>query len=657
MQLTLPLLVLLIVILVIERARKARANKVLLQALSIPAGTDDTFFRSLVLHISRALEADFAAVTELSASGTRLRTIAAVAGDQIVEPVEYDVAGMPCERALASSRYVVRDNVQSMFPIDRLTSLPGLRSYLGVALMDSARAPLGVLTLMHRRRLRNLKTLTSALDVLAQRVTSEMEQRRSRQALQKGAAKMQAILEAMPDLMFVQDRNGAYVDYYAGSPNQLYVSPDEFLGRRFEEVLPPDVVAVASPGFNKVADSGEPALVEYQLSMPDGARFYEARLVRLVPDKVLTIVRDVTDRRLAEMALERSRYFTQRLAETIPNVVFLYDLEERRNVYVNDRSESVLGYTAQEVIDMKDQFLRRTMHPDDFQRLAQLTEEYLRAEEGEILEHVFRFRHKNGEWRWFHRNAMVFARTADGRPKQMLGAATDITALKLAERELRSLSTRLLTTQDDERRRLARQLHDGVAQMLFGIGAYLKNLRQLPAMPADAVNDLAECGRLCDQGLSETRLLSYVLHPPLLDDVGLLAALKWFAEGLGRRSSIDIEVVGDEPVERLPLAIERDLFRVVQEGLTNVVRHSGSEKAVVRFARQADEAVLQIQDFGRGMPTPVERFNNRRHPVGIGILGMRERLRHVGGRLEIESSSQGTTLTAVVPVALEEISP
>jgi len=245
----------------------------------------------------------------------------------------------------------------------------------------------------------------------------------------------------------------------------------------------------------------------------------------------------------------------------------------------------------------------------------------------------------------------VFARGADGRPTQVLGSATDVTALKSAEEELRLLSARLRNTQDEERRRIARELHDGVAQYLFGVSAFLATLRESGTLPHATAKTVAELARHCDDGLKQVRLLSYVLHPPMLDEVGLASALKWFADGVERRSNIAIELEAEDTVERLPLAVERDLFNIVQEGLSNVIRHSGSRKAVVRLIRHPGQAMLQIQDFGRGIPT-----DDTRQAAGLGLLGMRERLRYVNGRLEIESGPQGTTLTAIVPLDVEAMS-
>jgi PAS domain S-box-containing protein len=653
LQIALILSVLLAVFLLAERIASSRAKRSTLDVLSMAAGTGDEFFRALVVHLRHRFGADYVGLAELSPSGTQLRTVAVVADGRMVDPFDYELANTPCERAMASSRYSVADVVQSNFHLDPVMQRLGLRSYLGVALTDSAGGALGVLALMARGCLRQRRPDMAVLEVLGRRAAAEMQRRRAGLAFQASEAKTRAMLQALPDFMFVQDRLGTYLDYYAPSAERLYVSADQFLGKRFQDVLPPEVVTAIEPAFMKVVATGESAAVEYQLTIGGAAQFFEARMVHLAPDNVLSIVRDLTDKRRAENALEASRHFAERLAQTIPNVIFLYDLTERRNVYVNNRSESVLGYTAHEVIAMGDQFLARTMHPDDLKTLPRLVERYARARDGDILEHLFRFRHKNGEWRWVSRRATVFARAADGRPTQMLGSATDVTALKTAEDELRSLSARLRNSQDDERRRIATELHDGVAQSLFGVTAFLASLRQRNDLPRDLSDVLAECERYCDAGLKEVRLLSYVLHPPMLDEIGLAPALKWFTDGLERRSGIDVDLEVEEPMERLPLTVEHDLFRIVQEGLSNVIRHSGSVKVVVRLGRQQDGAVLQIQDFGRGMPKAFESSDFGSPIAGVGILSMRERLRHIGGRLEIQSSPQGTTLTATVPVGLD----
>jgi len=231
-----------------------------------------------------------------------------------------------------------------------------------------------------------------------------------------------------------------------------------------------------------------------------------------------------------------------------------------------------------------------------------------------------------------------------------------VTALKRAEQELHSLSTRLLEVEETEQRRIARELHDGTAQLLFAIGANLANMRKLTGLPANVIGTLGDCQALVDECFKEVRSLSYLLHHPLLEQAGLPAALEWVAEGFSQRSGIDVEFKIDASLERLSLPLERHLFRVVQEGLGNVARHSGSRKAILRLERVDDHVRLLIQDFGRGMPA-VSSTGSDDKVLGVGIPGMRDRLRHIGGHLNIRSSGQGTTLEVIVPVHAENPEP
>src|SRR5262249_40926123 len=157
--------------------------------------------------------------------------------------------------------------------------------------------------------------------------------------------------------------------------------------------------------------------------------------------------------------LEQRRLFVESMAATTPSVLFIYDLLEQRNVYVNERSSAVIGYSAQEVIDMGDAFLTRLMHPDDLASLNELNQLYQHRPTGNVVENVFRLKHKNGEWRTVHRLATVFLTTPEGKPCQLIGTATDITDSKRSKEELEQISSRLLHVLDVERRRIARELH------------------------------------------------------------------------------------------------------------------------------------------------------------------------------------------------------
>src|SRR5262245_7795251 len=215
--------------------------------------------------------------------------------------------------------------------------------------------------------------------------------------------------------------------------------------------------------------------------------------------------------------------------------------------------------------------------------------------------------------------------------------------------QLQRLSADVLEQQDDERRWIANQLHEVTAQNVSAIAIYLANLRQRKSWPPAVKLLLEQCHDLCEQSLAQILTLSHLLHPPVLDELGLTACLRRYVEDFMKRNRIHVEFEPGLEIGRLPLQIETHLFRVAQEGLSNIVRHSGSPNAIVRLHRQADEVILEIEDFGDGIPASViAAVSDGEGKSGIGILGMQERLRKIGGQLEIRSSKQGTLLTASI---------
>lgn len=223
-----------------------------------------------------------------------------------------------------------------------------------------------------------------------------------------------------------------------------------------------------------------------------------------------------------------------------------------------------------------------------------------------------------------------------------------------AEEAQRRLSLSLMRSQDEERRRIARELHDSGSQYLAGAKMCVDEVRrQSPNLPPNAKSRLEEAGELIESCLAEIRTLSYLLHPPLLEQMGLGPATRWYVEGFASRGrmKVDLEIPGDLP--RLDEAIELCLFRVLQECLTNVHRHSGSKAAKVKIAVSAQAASVEVRDQGKGIPKRASS-NLQGHPrPGVGIRGMRERLSDLGGILQIASDEHGTTVKAAIPLKLE----
>lgn len=216
---------------------------------------------------------------------------------------------------------------------------------------------------------------------------------------------------------------------------------------------------------------------------------------------------------------------------------------------------------------------------------------------------------------------------------------------------LRDLSARLMRVQDEERRRIALELHDSVGQNLAALGMTLARLeddaKHDPTRFSESIKDAKDMIQKLTQ---EIRTTSYLLHPPMLDELGLRSALRWYTEGLAKRSELSIEVNIPDDLERLAPEMELAIFRLVQESLTNIHRHSGSKTAVIRVAREGDKIYAEVQDRGTGMSQ--ERFAEvQSQTVGVGIRGMKERVRQLCGELTIDSNVFGTKITAVFPIS------
>jgi signal transduction histidine kinase len=215
--------------------------------------------------------------------------------------------------------------------------------------------------------------------------------------------------------------------------------------------------------------------------------------------------------------------------------------------------------------------------------------------------------------------------------------------------ELRTLANRLMHAQDDERRRIATMLHETTAQDLAALKMLLARLNRTADHLSDGErNALTESISLAEQSMTEIRTVSYLLHPPFLDEAGLLSALRWYAGGFAKRSGIKVDLDLPERFERLPLDTETVLFRIVQESLTNIHRHAGSKTARIRLEGDAETLVLEIEDRGHGIPdAALEHITTGGGGGGVGIASMSERVEQLGGRLDVTSSDHGTTGTTV----------
>ncbi len=254
---------------------------------------------------------------------------------------------------------------------------------------------------------------------------------------------------------------------------------------------------------------------------------------------------------------------------------------------------------------------------------------------------------------WLHKRAdtgetfpaeVDLSSLSTGRTVLALAVVHDVTVRKRAEHDLHVLSAELMRLQDEERRRIGRDLHDSTGQTLAALELGLSQLQQYTQDPADGRRELLEhCARLATQCSAEIRTASYLLHPPLLDELGLLSALRWLADGFHKRSSIEMRLDLPDSMHRLPADDELCLFRIAQEALTNVHRHAASPWAAIRLKIQSNSVMLEIEDAGRG-------FDAKTPALGVGLAGMRERIRHIGGIFSVETTASGTRVRTTIAI-------
>ncbi len=314
--------------------------------------------------------------------------------------------------------------------------------------------------------------------------------------------------------------------------------------------------------------------------------------------------------------------------------------------------------------------------PDDLQGCLEI---YLSSfHERKSFKREYRLRRADGKYRWVLDHGIP-RYSREGEFDGYIGSCVDITSrkkveeeleqrvkertteLELAEQTLRALSGRLLQMQDEERRRIARELHDSAGQILTALNLNLVPVAEkLTSLGADLAKPVRESIVLINELSKELRTLSHLLHPPLLDEAGLPSAIRWFVEGFAERSQVKVDFELDPNLGRLSRESETAIFRIVQECLTNIHRHSGSPNASVRIVREAHHVKLEIRDQGRGMPASADRTSASPFRAGVGIQGMRERIRQLGGQFDIQSGAGGTVVLATLPagnIAIESVSP
>jgi len=476
------------------------------------------------------------------------------------------------------------------------------------------------------------------------------ERKQAEEALRESEERYRDLVENSGILIGIHDVKGRVLNANrAVAELSGYSSAEQIVGRNIVDFLAPDVRELfraylqkvlsqgRAQGFMKVRTrSGEQRILEYDNSL---------RKEGLREPVVRCIGRDVTEQKRAERALRESEERFRIMANAAPVMIWMAGPDTLCTFF----NQPWLDFTGRPMQEQIGSGWTECVHPDDLPRCL---DTYLKAFKARAnFEMEYRLRRVDGEYRWIL-DAGTPRFEPHGAFAGYIGSCSDVTELKQAEEQLRQLSGRLIKLQEEERQRISRELHDTTASSLTGLIANLALVRRsAAALDPRARKALTESLDLARQCVREIRTVSYLLHPPLLDELGLTSALRWYTDGFAKRSGVRVELDLPAKLDRLPRDAETALFRIVQEGLTNIHLHSGSATANIRIAREANQIALTLRDKGRGIPAKIlGQSADNIQGLGVGIAGMRERVRQLGGQMEISTGKKGTTVRATLPL-------
>ncbi|MCU1302062.1 MAG: two-component hybrid sensor and regulator [Candidatus Sulfotelmatobacter sp.] len=498
-------------------------------------------------------------------------------------------------------------------------------------------------------------------------------------ALRESEERFRAIVQATPECVKVVGPDGTLLAMNSAGCGMVEAGCEtDVIGQSVYSLIAPEFREKFIE-FNESVCKGNNGQFEFQIIGLKGTpRWMETHAVPMQDPSSgrtvqLAVTRDVTARKADEEKLRRSEEELRALANSIPQLAWMADSDG--HIFWFNRGW--YEYTGTTFDQMEGEGWKLVHDPKMLPLVTERWAESVRT--GTPFEMEFPIRGADRRFRWFLTRVSPF-RDPEGNVTRWFGTNTNIdeqrqllqslsdardhlearvqertTELKTANESLRDLSARLMKVQDEERRRLARELHDSVGQILaaisMNIGVVQAQSHKLDSIAANAVLGNAQ---LVQQASNEIRTLSHLLHPPLLEIAGLASAIRWYVDGFSERSKIKVDVEIPSSFGRLPDDVELAIFRIVQECLTNIHRHSGSDSATLRIQQDGNRLMIRLQDNGKGITLEKQLELGESSRSGVGLRGMRERLRHLGGTLEISSNGNGTLVCATLVVEKDQ---
>jgi two-component system sensor histidine kinase UhpB len=476
-------------------------------------------------------------------------------------------------------------------------------------------------------------------------------QKRTEAALQASMTELSTLFQALSELVLVVDAEGTILQVPQTGYQFSLITPNALLGKKVSHIFPELSAEWAHEVAQSVRNTGKAASYELPISMHGVTRWFSTNIAPLPDDRFLVVARDITQRKEAEEALRVSE---ERYAMVMHGAgVGIWDIDMRTNdVYLSPRWDAIVGYARGESPRTVSAW-KALVHPDDVDRVQT---ELLAVNSGKTtsLDIEYRIRHRDGAYRWVQSQGIAVY-DDDGQPYRMAGSLIDITERKAAEaqiaqyqQQLRRLAAELVMAEEQERRRIAQGLHDDIGQVLALAQLQLGALQRHVESP-DAAEVLASVHQLVKDVLQTTRMLTFDLSPPVLYELGLEAGLEWLLHHLRGRHGLltGLRVVGALP----PLSEEMNVltFQAVRELVMNVVRHAHARSAQVVLRPERNGIHITVDDDGEGFDVARLQAHtaDSRH---FGLFSIRERLRHIGGYLLIDSRpGAGARITLYIP--------
>ncbi|MGB8523846.1 MAG: PAS domain-containing protein [Candidatus Acidiferrales bacterium] len=462
---------------------------------------------------------------------------------------------------------------------------------------------------------------------------------------------MAALVKTFEEFLFELDSDGKFLGMWSSRRAPKSERQLDFIGRHAMEVLGEEVFLPFSELFQRVIETRQSDGIEFPVELEDGRHWFYARVLPVArrfgkPPSVSLLTHDITAQKKTEDELRKSEALLAQ-AEQLVNMGSWEIGASLQTGRCSDNLYRILGFDYRgSDIDLR-KFMRH-VRPEDAVTVRR--DVVAAIMEGKPYEHDLRYISPKGELRNLHSRGFPL-RNAEGRVDRIVGVAEDVTDRVNAKERLRFLSDRLLTLRDEEQRRMAQQLHETVSQEMAAMKMALARVGEtLPKKNKTGNKFLQSAREFADAVIQQVRTVSYLLHPLLLEEAGLGSALRWYASGFAERSGIKVKVAVASDFGRLPKETEIALFRIVQEALTNVHRHSKSRSATIRLVRADGKVRMEVKDSGVGMAPP-SAATGWNPPLGIGIAGMRDRVKQLGGIFEIRSKpKRGTAVCVELPV-------